>query len=79
MRQETIETISSLLPQQPQEKLEAILDWLKQEDDTFEKQLRNDVEAGKFDDLIADVVAEDELGETIDLETSCNQEILETL
>ena len=79
MRQETIETISSLLPQQPQEKLEAILDWLKQEDDTFERQLRNDVEAGKFDELIADVIAEDELGETIDLETSCNQEILETL
>ncbi len=79
MRQETIETISSLLPQQSQEKLEAILDWLKQEDDTFEKQLRNDVEAGKFDELIADVIAEDELGETIDLETSCNQEILETL
>ena len=70
MRQETIETISSLLPQQPQEKLEAILDWLKQEDDTFEKQLRNDAEAGKFDELIADVIAEDELGETIDLETS---------
>lgn len=72
IRQETIETISSLLPQQPQEKLEAILDWLKQEDDSFEKQLRKDAEAGMFDELIAEVIAEDELGETIDLETSCN-------
>ena len=79
MRQETIKTIRSLLPQQPQEKLEAILDWLKQEDDAFENQLRTDVEAGKFDELIADVIAEDELGETIDLEASCNQDILETL
>ena len=79
MRQETIKTIRSLLPQQPQEKLEAILDWLKQEDDAFENQLRTDVEARKFDELIADVIAEDELGETIDLEASCNQDILETL
>jgi hypothetical protein len=71
-RQETLAIINKLLPQQPEEKLEAILEWLKQEDDDFEKQLRNDVEVGKFDQLIADVIAEDDLGETIDLETSCN-------
>ena len=65
--QETIQSINTLLPQQPQEKLEAILDWLVQEDDAFEQQLRIDVEAGKLDKLIADVIAEDELGETINL------------
>ena len=71
-RQETLTIINKLLPQQPEEKLEALLEWLEQEDDDFEKQLRNDVEAGKFDQLIADVIAEDDMGETIDLETSCN-------
>lgn len=71
-RNKTLETINELLPQQSEEKLEAILGWLEQEDDTFEKQLRIDVEAGKLDQLIADVIAEDDLGETIDLETSCN-------
>ena len=78
-RQETLTTINDLLPQQPQEKLEAILGWLEQEDDAFERRLRTDVEAGKLDQLIADVIAEDELGETIDLEASCNQDILEAV
>ena len=78
-RQETLQTINKLLPQQSKEKLEAILGWLKQEDDDFEKQLRADVEAGKLDQLIADVIAEDDLGETLDLETSCNQDILEAI
>ena len=59
-RQETLKTINKLLPQQPQEKLEALLGWLEQEDDAFEKRLRADVDAGKFDQLIADVIAEDE-------------------
>ena len=78
-RQETLETISDLLPQQPQEKLEALLGWLEQDDDDFEKRLRADVEAGKFDPLIADVVAEDKAGETIDLKASCDQDVLETI
>ena len=78
-RQETLQTINKLLPQQSEEKLEAILGWLKQEDDDFEKQLRADVEAGKLDQLIANVIAEDNLGETLDLETSCNQDILEAI
>ncbi len=71
-RQETLETINDLLSRQPQEKLDAVLAWLAQDDDAFEKQLRSDVEAGKFDRLIAEVIAEDDRGETIDLETSCN-------
>ncbi|NES00503.1 MAG: hypothetical protein F6J86_43110 [Symploca sp. SIO1B1] len=77
--QELLNTINDLLPQQSLEKLEAILGWLEQEDDAFEKRLRADVDAGKLDQIIADVIAEDELGETIDLETSCNEEILEAL
>ncbi|NES24628.1 MAG: hypothetical protein F6K41_38400 [Symploca sp. SIO3E6] len=63
--QELLKTINDLLPQQSLEKLEAILGWLEQEDDAFEKRLRADVDAGKLDQLIADVIAEDELGETI--------------
>ena len=78
-RQETLQTINKLLPQQSEEKLEAILGWLEQEDDDFEKRLRADVEVGKLDQLIASVIAEDDLGETLDLETSCNQDILETI
>ena len=70
-RQDTLQTISELLPQQPQEKLEALLGWLEQDEDAFEKQLRADVEAGKLDSLIAEVVAEYEAGETIDLELEC--------
>ncbi len=70
-RQDTLQTISELLPQPPQEKLEALLGWLEQDDDAFESQLRTDVEAGKFDHLIAEVIAEDEVGETIDLELEC--------
>jgi len=77
--QELLNTINDLLPQQSLEKLEAILGWLEQEDDAFEKRLRADVDAGKLDQIIADVITEDELGETIDLETSCNEEILEAL
>ncbi len=77
--QETLRTINNLLPQQPQEKLEELLSWLEQDDDAFEKQLRADVEAGKLDNLIADVIAEDEEGETIDLEASCDQDLLETV
>ena len=65
-RQDTLQTISELLPQ-PQEKLEALLGWLQQGDDAFEKRLRTDVEAGAFDCIIADVMAQDEAGETIDL------------
>ena|GEM_PF-5290086 len=41
--------------------------------------LRKDVEAGKFDRLIAEALAEDDAGETIDLEASCNEALLETL
>jgi hypothetical protein len=67
-RQQTLQSIENLLSKQPQEKLEALLDWLKQDDDAFEKKLRADVAAGKFDQLIADVIAEDEAGETIELE-----------
>ena len=78
-RQETLKTINKLLPQQPEEKLEALLSWLEQEDDDFEKRLRTDAEAGKLDQLIADVIAEDDLGETVDLEASCNQDILEAI
>ena len=37
------------------------------DDDAFEMQLRADVEAGKLDRLIAEVVAEDEAGETVKL------------
>ncbi len=70
-RQDTLQTISELLPQQPQEKLEALLSWLEQDEDAFEKQLRADVEAGKLDSLIAEVVAEYEAGETIDLDLAC--------
>ena len=70
-RQDTLQTISKLLPQQPQEKLEALLGWLEQEDDAFESQLRADAEAGKFDNLIAEVLAEDDAGETIDLDLKC--------
>ncbi|NET60375.1 MAG: hypothetical protein F6K47_30795 [Symploca sp. SIO2E6] len=66
------QTTNNRLPQQSVETLEAILSWLDQEDDAFEKRLRADVDAGKLDQLIANVVAEDELGETIDIETSCN-------
>ncbi|NEQ69797.1 MAG: hypothetical protein F6K21_30760 [Symploca sp. SIO2D2] len=64
--QELLNTINDLLPQQSLEKLEAILGWLEQEDDAFEKRLRADVDAGKLDQIIADVIAEDELGETKD-------------
>ncbi|WP_299415137.1 hypothetical protein [Acaryochloris sp. IP29b_bin.148] len=78
-RQETLQTISHLLQQQPQEKLEALLGWLEQSDDDFERQLRTDVEAGKFDQLIADVIAEDDAGETIHLEASCNKDFLEAV
>ncbi len=78
-RQETLETISDLLHQQPREKLEALLGWLEQDDDDFEKQLRADVKAGKFDKLIAAVIAEDDAGETIELEASCNQDVLEAV
>ena len=66
-RQDTLQTINELLPQQPQEKLEALLDWPLQDEDAFEKQLRADVEAGKLDNLIAEAIAEDDAGETIDL------------
>ena len=66
-RQDTLQTISELLPEQPQEKLEALLGWLQQVDDTFEKRLRADVEAGAFDRLIADVSAQDKAGETVAL------------
>ena len=45
-----------------------LLNWLEQ-DDAFEKRLRADAEAGKFDKLIADVIAEDDAGETINLES----------
>ena len=76
-RQDTLQTISKLLPQQPQEKLEALLTWLEQDDDAFEKQLRAGVEAGKFIGLITDVIAEDDAGETINFETSCDQDVLE--
>ena len=65
-RQDTLQTISKLLPQ-PQEKLEALFGWLQQGDDAFEKRLWADVEAGAFDRLIADVMAQDEMGETTDL------------
>ncbi len=67
-RQDTLQTISRLLPEQPQEKLEALLGWLEQDDDAFEKRIRADVEVGAFDRLIADVIAQDEAGETTDLE-----------
>jgi hypothetical protein len=78
-RQETLKTLSTLLPQQPQEKLEAILGWIKLDDDAFEAKLRTDTDSGKFDRLLAKVIAEDEKGETIDLETSCDQDVLETV
>ncbi|MGR3277515.1 hypothetical protein ACSYAD_20665 [Acaryochloris marina NIES-2412] len=77
--QEMLQTISHLLQQQPQEKLEALLGWLEQSDDDFERRLRSDVEAGQFDQLIADVIAEDEAGETINLEASCDKDLLEAV
>ena len=70
-RQQTLDSIRTLLPDQPSEKLEALLEWLEQKDDDFEARVRADSEAGKFDDLIAQVIAEDDAGETFDLETSC--------
>jgi hypothetical protein len=84
-RQETLRVLSELLEQQPQAKLEVMLAWLEQDsdasssDDAFERKLRADVEAGNFDQLIAQVIAEDNSGETIDLETPCRQDVLETL
>ena len=36
-----------------------------QEDDSFEKRLRADVEAGKLDRLITEAIAEDDEKETI--------------
>lgn len=78
-RQQTLQSIEALLPKQPQEKLEALLDWLEQDDDIFEQRLRADVNAGKFDRLITEVLAEDDAGETIDLETSCDKDFLETI
>lgn len=71
-RQQTLVYIEDLLPKQPQEKLEALLSWLTQDDDVFEQKLRADIDSGKFDQLIADVIAEDDAGETLDLEASCN-------
>ncbi len=70
-RQETLAAITTKLPELPDEKLEALLGWVEQEDDHFEQRLRADVAAGKLDNLIAEAIAEDEAGETIDLETSC--------
>lgn len=78
-RQEAIKAITSKLPEQPDQKLEALLGWLEQEDDAFEQRLRKDVTSGKFNNLIAQAIAEDEAGETIDLEASCNQELLENV
>lgn len=63
--------MSKLLPEQPQEKLEALLGWLQRDDDAFEKRLRADVEAGAFDRLIADVMAQDEMGETTNFDLGC--------
>lgn len=71
-RQEALEALATKLPELPDEKLEALLGWVEQEDDPFERQLRADVAAGRFDRLVAEAVAEDEAGETIDLEASCN-------
>jgi hypothetical protein len=48
-----------------------IWEWVVQDDDGFEQRLQQDMEAGKLDGLIAEVLAEDEAGEAIDLETSC--------
>jgi len=70
-RQETLEAIATKLPELPDEKLEVLLGWVEQEDDPFEKRLRADGAAGKLDKLIAEAIAEDEAGETIDLEASC--------
>ena len=78
-RQDAIRTIADLLPRQPTEKLEALLGWLEQEDDPFEAKLRDDVGSGKLDQIIAEVIAQDEAGETLDLETSCDQNLLGTL
>lgn len=78
-RQQTLEAIDGLLVQQPQEKLEALLGWLEQDDDDFEKRLRADVEAGKFGKLIAAVIAEDEAGETLDLDASCDESFSEAI
>jgi hypothetical protein len=58
---------------------EALLGWVEQEDDLFEKRLREDVAVGKLDKLIAEAIAEDEAGETIDLETSCERALLEAV
>jgi len=71
-RKKTLEGIDRLLSQQPQEKSEALLSWLEREDDAFEKQLRADIDAGILDHLIAEAIAEDDSGETIDLESPCN-------
>jgi hypothetical protein len=68
-RQQTLENIQTLLPQQPDEKLEALLGWLEQQDDKFERKVHADLQAGKFDQLIARVIAEDDAGETSALET----------
>jgi HAMP domain-containing protein len=65
-RQETLAAITAKLAELPDEKLEALLGWVEQEDDPFEQRLRADVAAGKLDKLIAEAIAEDEVGETID-------------
>ena len=78
-RQDTLKTIHKLLPQQPEEKLSALLGWLEQEDDAFETRVRADADAGRFDMLIAAVVAEDEAGETVNLEAACDEDVLETV
>ncbi len=74
-RQETIQAIEAKLPKLPDETLSAIFAWVVQGDDAYERQLRQDVFAGKLDTLITEAIAEDDAGETIGF-TSCHEGIL---
>lgn len=78
-RQEKEFAITAKLPELPDEMLTSLFNWIILEDDAFESQLRQDVDAGHLDELIAKAIAEDIAGETIDLETSCDEAILATV
>jgi hypothetical protein len=75
-RQETLNTINDLLPRQSQEGLEALLGWLKQDNNNFGRKLKTDVNGGKFDQLVNRIIAEDGAEETIDLESEYTLEQL---
>jgi hypothetical protein len=78
-RQDALHAIGELLPQQPDEALEALVEWLGQHEDAFERRLRADAQAGRLDLLAAGAIAEYEVGDTIDLDAPCDADVLEEL